>query len=154
LEVGQCLTEGQRCFFSDDKGHVYRYDVVGPSWSYVGQVRLDEANTPERYIWLFDVTSDGKKAYVSTSTSPQSSETTSLYEFNLESGKTLRLCAIADLDPALLDLHIHTGYNAWDGNGRFYFASFNGQPHQPVILTRVDPKRLKASLNEHVSLSP
>jgi hypothetical protein len=154
LEVGQCLTEGRRCFFSDDKGHVYRYDVVGPSWSYVGQIRLDEANTPERYIWLFDVTSDGKKAYVSTSTSPQSSVTTSLYEFNLESGKTLRLCAIADLDPALLHLHIHTGYNAWDSNGRFYFASFNGQPHQPVILTRVDPKRLKAALNEHVSLSP
>jgi hypothetical protein len=41
---------------------------------------------------------------------------------------------------------IHTGYDAWDPEGRFYFASFNGQPNQPVVLTRVDPTRLKAAL--------
>jgi hypothetical protein len=33
--------------------------------------------------------------------------------------------------------------------GRFYFASFNVQPNRPVVLTRVDPTRLKAALNKH-----
>src|SRR5262245_54401547 len=46
-------------------------------------------------------------------------------------------CAtLSELDPALHGLHVHTGYDAWDPEGRFYFASFNGQPDQRVILTR------------------
>ena len=97
---------------------------------------------------MFDVTSDGSKAYAATSTSPQPSDYTSLYEFDLKTGKTLRLCALSELDPALRDLHIHTGYDAWDPEGRFYFASFNGQPNQRVVLTRVDPVRLKVALSK------
>lgn len=145
LEVGQCLAEGKQCVFSDDKGHVYRFDDDGPSWSYLGQI---ETGQPVTYIWLFDVTAEGK-VYTATSTSPQPSDFTALYEFDLRSGKTERLCTLAELDPSLRDLHIHTGYAAWDPEGRFYFASFNGHPDQPVVLTRVDPTRLKAALNKH-----
>jgi hypothetical protein len=145
LEVGQCLAEGKQCVFSDDKGHVYRFDDDGPSWSYLGQIETGQPNT---YIWLFDVTAEGK-VYAATSTAPQPSDFTALYEFDLGNGKTERLCTLAELDPSLRDLHIHTGYAAWDPEGRFYFASFNGHPDQPVVLTRVDPTRLKAALNKH-----
>ena len=146
LEAGQCLAGKKQCFFSDDRGHVYRFDDDGPWWSYVGQIETDR-HAIRTYIWLFDVAPDGSKAYVATSTSPQPSDFTSLYEFDLRTGKTLRLCALSDLDPALRSLHIHTGYDAWDPQGRFYFASFNGEPDQRVILTRVDPSRLKAALS-------
>jgi hypothetical protein len=71
-----------------------------------------------------------------------------LYEFDLRTGRTQRLCTLSELDPALRDFHIHTGYDAWDPKGRFYFASFNGQPNQPVVLTRVDPTRLRAALRK------
>jgi hypothetical protein len=151
LEVGQCLADGTSCFFSDDSGHVYRYDDAGPTWSYLGQIKFTEPELPEKHIWMFDVAADGKTAYVSTSTSPPISETTSLYAFGLDDGKTRFLCTIGDLDPALRRMHVHTGYNAWDNKGRFYFASFNGEPHQPVILTRIDPERLQAALNKHGS---
>jgi hypothetical protein len=146
LEVGQCLVRGKQCFFSDDKGHVYRFDDDGPSWTYLGQI---ETNQPGAYIWLFHVTADLNKIYTATSTSPQRSDFTSLFEFDLRSGQTQRLCSLTELDPALRDLNIHTGYDAWDFEGRFYFASFNGQPDQPVVLTRVDPARLKAALNRN-----
>jgi hypothetical protein len=145
LEVGQCLVHGKLCFFSDDKGHVYRFDDDGPSWTYLGQI---ETNQQGAYIWLFHVTADLNKIYTATSTSPQRSDFTSLFEFDLRSGKSQRLCSLTGLDPALRDLNIHTGYDAWDFEGRFYFASFNGQPDQPVVLTRVDPARLKAALNK------
>jgi hypothetical protein len=152
LEVGQCQAQGKRCFFSDDRGHVYRFDDDGPSWSYLGQIETGrgqiEPGQPMTYIWLFDVTADASKVYAATSTSPQRSDFTSLNEFDLTTGTTRRLCALSELDPALRDLHIHTGYDAWDPEGRFYFASFNGQPNQPVVVTRVDPARLKAALSQ------
>jgi hypothetical protein len=147
LEVGQCLAKEKQCIFSDDKGHVYRFDYDGPSWSYLGQIAIGQQAT-STYIWLFDVTADASKVYTATSTSPEPSDLTSLYEFDLRTGKTQRLCTLAELDPSLRDLHVHTGYDAWDPEGRFYFASFNGQPNQPVILTRVDPTRLKAALSK------
>jgi hypothetical protein len=145
LEVGQCLAKGKQCVFSDDEGHVYRFDDDGPSWSYLGQIETGQQAT---YTWLFNVSSDGSKIYTANSTSPQPSNFTSLYEFDLKTGKTQKLCTVADLDPSLRDLHVHTGYDAWDPEGRFYFASFNGHPDQPVVLTRVDPARLKAALNK------
>jgi sugar lactone lactonase YvrE len=145
LEVGQCLAKEKQCFFSDDHGHVYRFDEHEPSWSYLGQIETGEQGLPT-FIWLFDVSSDGTKAYAGTSTSPEPSDFTSLYEFDLKSGQTRRLCSFAELDPAFRELHIHTGYDAWDPEGRFYFASFNG--HQPVVLARIDPARLKEALSK------
>ena len=57
-----------------------------------------------------------------------------------------RLCATAELDPALTHMHVHTGYGAWDAMGRFYFASFDGSPEHAVIVTRIDPPRLERAL--------
>ena len=143
LELGQCLAGGKQCVFSDDRGHVYRFDEAAHSWSYLGQIETGQEGAQ---IWLFAATADGKTAYVATSTSPKPSELTALYEFDFTTGKTQRLCALADLDPTLDHLHVHTGYNAWDDHGRFYFASFNGHPDRAVIITRIDPARLKAAL--------
>jgi sugar lactone lactonase YvrE len=140
LEVGQCLDKGKQCIFSDDKGHVYRFDDDGPSWSYLGQM---ETGQQGGYIWLFNVTAD--KIYSATSTSSEAGP--ALYEFDLKTGKTQWLCTMAELDPVLRNRNVHTGYNSWDSDGRFYFASFDWQPNQRVILTRVDPNALKAALN-------
>jgi hypothetical protein len=139
LEVGQCLAEVKQCIFSDDKGHVYRFEEAGPSWSYVGQI---ETGQQGGYVWLFNVLAD--KAYAATSTSPQAGP--SLYEFDLKAGKTQWLCTLAGLDPVLRDRNVHTGYDSWDDEGRFYFASFDWRSDQRVVLTRVDPKALKAAL--------
>jgi hypothetical protein len=49
-------------------------------------------------------------------------------------------------------LNVHTGYDAWDDQGRFAFASFASEEASDVVLTRVDPERLKAALsNTHVT---
>lgn len=147
LETGQCMDGGKRCVFGDDRGHVYRFDQDAHTWAYLGQVETGKkAGWGGVEFWLFAMNPDGKSAYVATSTSPRPSEDTSLYTFDFARGQTRRLCTMAELDPALEHLHVHTGYDAWDAQGRFYFASFDGSPEHGVIVTRIDPSRFEAAL--------
>ncbi len=147
LETGQCMEGGKRCLFGDDRGHVYRFDQDAHTWTYLGQVETGKkAGWDGVEFWLFAPSPDGKSVYVGTSTSPRPSEDTTLYKFDFASGRTRRLCTMAELDPALEHLHVHTGFNAWDASGRFYFASFDGSPEHGVIVTRIDPARFEAEL--------
>jgi hypothetical protein len=153
LETGQCMEGGKWCVFGDDRGHVYRFDQDAHTWTYLGQVETGKkAGWDGVEFWLFAVAPGGKSVYVATSTSPRPSEDTALYEFDLASGLTQRICALAELDPALAHSHVHTGYNAWDAQGRFYFASFGYPDDQSVLVTRIDPARLKTALARHAEV--
>jgi hypothetical protein len=143
LEIGQCTPDRKRCFFADDHGHVYRFDDSGPTWTYVGQAAVSSV---EVYLWAFDVSADGRSAYLIGSTRLEDASPSSLYEFDLTTGITRRLCGLADLDPNIAAFRFHTGYGAWDDTGGFYFASFTPGSGRNVIATRVDPVRLKAAL--------
>lgn len=133
LEVGQCQPDLSICYFSDDKGHVYKFDEERDSWSYLGQIDFDRS----KFLWLFQLSPDFTKVYVSTS-----GGTTSMLEFDLRNAKTKYLCSMGELDPILQKLNIHTGYDAWDLQGRFYFSSFSLSSNQNVVLVRVDPAAL------------
>ncbi|WP_267361651.1 MULTISPECIES: hypothetical protein [unclassified Methylobacterium] len=147
LETGQCMEGGLVCFFGDDRGHIYRFDQAWHTWTYLGQVDTGKVPGWNGFeFWLFAVAPDGKSVYVATSTSPRPSEDTALYEFDFGSGRTRRLCALAELDPALAHTHVHTGYDAWDTEGRFYFASFGYSGDSAVLVSRIDPARLKAAI--------
>lgn len=147
LETGQCMEGGKWCVFGDDRGHVYRFDQDAHTWTSLGQVETGKkAGWDGVEFWLFAVAPSGRSIYVATSTSPRPSDDTALYEFDLASGRTQRICALAELDPALAHSHVHTGYNAWDAQGRFYFASFGYSDNQSVLVTRIDPARLKTAL--------
>lgn len=143
LETGQCVENRAHCFFADDQGHVYRFDDAGPAWTYLGQMEVPKA---EIWVWMFQVSADGKTAYYATSSWMPEANPAGLYEFDLATGKSHRLCGLDQLDPALGPLFLHTGYDAWDRDGRFYFTSFTSETDQRVVLTRVDPARLKAAL--------
>lgn len=138
LEVGQWLRGRKNCIFSDDQGHIYRFVDEPPSWRYLGKATLPAGQLS---VWTFHVSADGKTAYLITSV-----KRSALYEFDLTAGCTKQLSVMADLGPAFAGLNIHTGYDAWDEAGRFYFTSFSTDPRQNVLLTRVDPVRLKAAL--------
>lgn len=153
LETGQCMEGGKWCVFGDDRGRIYRFDQDAHTWTDLGQIETGKkAGWGGVEFWLFAVAPDGRRVYVATSTSPKPSDDTALYEFDLASGRTRRICALADLDPALAHRHVHTGYNAWDAQGRFYFASFGYTGDRSVLVTRVDPARLKAALAQRSSV--
>jgi hypothetical protein len=142
LDNGGCTLDGKRCFLGDDAGHIYRFSDDGPSWSYIGQVAIAEGNP---WIWAMDVSADGRTAYVVTTSPVEDPRPSSLYEFDLGTGRTRRLCGLADLDAGLGTLEDHVG-QAWDRDGRFYFASFTPGSGRNVVVTRIDPERLKAAL--------
>jgi hypothetical protein len=139
LELGQCLLDQKVCFFSDDQGHIYRFADEPPSWSYLGKVELPAGPLS---VWAFHASADGSRAYLATSRRGKSA----LYEFDLTAGSTRKLGVLADLDPAFEGLDMNTGYDTWDTAGRFYFTSFSGDPKQNVLLTSIDPVRLKVAL--------
>jgi hypothetical protein len=144
LEVGQCLQDRKQCFFADVKGHIYRFDDNGPSWSYLGQIP-----TGQSHLFVFHVSADGRKAYVITSLARRGDGKGApdvVQEFDLSTGTVRQLCRLADLDPALAGLNLHTGYDAWDTEGGFYISSFSSNSDRNVIVTRIDPVRLKSAL--------
>ena len=153
IETGECLpeptAERKTCFLADNRSRIYRFDDTdeGPLWSYIGQA-VDGPDT----AWVFQVSGDGKKAYfVMSANAPTSTSDDALFEFDIESKKTTRLCAVDDIDPRLQGFDWHTGYDAWDNQGRFFFTSFPSR-HSPkyreenAIVTAIDPVRLKAAL--------
>lgn len=144
LEVGRCLPALRLCFAADDKGHLYRFSEEGPAWTYVGQIAMDR---PGSLLWMLQVASDGRKAYAAATSYASGAGPSSLYEVDLTTGASRRLCSLADLDPRLGQMNVHTGYDAWDNQGRFAFASFAGDGSSEVILTRVDPEKLKYALS-------
>lgn len=153
LETGQCLDGGRWCVFGDDRGHVYRFERDAHRWTSLGQIQTGKtAGWGGVEFWLFDVAPDGKSLYAGTSTSPRPSGDTALYSFDLASGQTQRICSFAELDPALANTHVHTGYDAWDAQGRFTFASFGYAGDHGVIVTRIDPARLKAALGRQAGM--
>jgi len=91
---------------------------------------------------MFQVSPDGRKAFAATTSYAEGAEPSFLYEFDLADGATRRICSLADLDPEMARRNIHTGYDAWDAEGRFYFASFAGASDVPVMITRIDPAKL------------
>ncbi len=146
IETGQCISGGAVCYLADDQSRIYRFTDRGPTWDYVGRVVADDETT-----WVFDVTADGRTAYVVTSPETPGS-VSALYEYDLVKKTSRRLCAIADIDRALEGYDRHTGYNAWDRQGRFYFVSFPSK-RSPLFgqanarVTAIDPVRLKAALH-------
>ena len=146
IETGQCISGGAVCYLADDQSRIYRFTNSGPSWAYVGR-----AVATNETVWVFHVAADGKRAYVITTQSTAPGSVPALYEYDLASRTSRRLCAITDIDPAFAGYDRHTGYNAWDDRGRFYFASFPSI-RSPLFgtvnvrVTAIDPVRLKAAL--------
>ncbi|GJD50857.1 hypothetical protein OPKNFCMD_3605 [Methylobacterium crusticola] len=143
LETGRCFPERRACVAADDEGHVYRFSEEGPAWTFLGPVARDR---PGARLWMFQVTADGRRAYAATTSYDPGAGPAALYEVDLATGASTRLCSLADLDPRLGRRTVHTGSDAWDDRGRFAFASFAADGSGDVLLTRVDPVRLKAAL--------
>ncbi|KQP95984.1 hypothetical protein [Methylobacterium sp. Leaf117] len=150
LEVGRCLPARGLCYAADDKGYLYRFTEAAAgtpeTWTALGRVTLDWTAS---FFWMFQVAPDGRTAYAAVTSYVPGTGPSSLYEVDLATGAATRLCSLADLDPRLERLNVHTGSDAWDDQGRFAFASFAGDGSSEVVLTRVDPVRLKAALARH-----
>lgn len=137
IEMGQWNADRTRCYLADDLGRVYRFDAGGPGWTHLGSLSHDG-----RWVWVMHLSPDGRSIYFVNSGAPKDA----LYEFEIATGLTRRLVDLEALHPDLAGRTRHTGYDAWDADGRFYFTSFPWPADTDLLLTRIDPARLKAAL--------
>lgn len=150
IETGQWTRDRQHCFVADDFGRFYRFDDAGPAWSSIGSLDHDG-----RWLWVTHLSADGHSIYAVNSGAAEDG----LYEFDIATGTTRRLCSLASLHPDLAERTRHTGYDAWDRDGRFFFTSFPWPADSDLLLTGVDPVRLKVALGllpelVHVGAAP
>jgi hypothetical protein len=141
IETGQWTRDRRQCFVADDFGRFYRFDDAGPSWSSLGALAHDG-----RWVWVMHLSPDGQSIYAVNSGASDHGGQDGLFEFDVATRMTRRLCALGDLDPELTARTRHTGYDAWDRDARFYFASFPWPADTNLLLTGVDPVRLKVGL--------
>lgn len=137
IEMGQWNKERTRCYLADDSGRVYRFDVEGPSWTHIGSLRQDG-----QWVWVMQLSADERSIYFVNSGAPKDG----LYEFDIATGGTRLLAFLSDLHPNLAGRTRHTGHDAWDSDGRFYFTSFPWPADTDLLLTRVDPAKVKDAL--------
>jgi len=137
IEMGQWNRDRTRCYLSDDAGRIYRFDDAGPAWTSLGKLEHDG-----QWVWVMQLSTDERSIYFVNSGAKEDG----LFEFDVASGRTRRLCSLASLHPDLVGRTRHTGHDAWDADGRFYFTSFPWPAETNLLLTRIDPVRLKASL--------
>jgi len=127
--------------FTDDQGGIYKFTYDPMTFQYLGKPKL---NNQHYTVWSFNVTADGRTAYIVTT----SREDGSMFEIDLSSCVATKLATISTLGDDFKRLGTHTGSNSWDNKGRFYFSSFSTDLSkiENVLITRVDPSRLKTAI--------
>jgi len=138
IECGQWNREHTKCYVSDDQGHIYCFDDNGPTWTYLG--RPDFSATYK--VWVIHVSPDGEKIYIG-----RCDNNNAIYEFDIASKTSRLLCTISECDDQAGSKAFITGYDAWDRNGNFYISAFSMNDGQNVILTRINPVKIKVAKN-------
>jgi hypothetical protein len=136
IETGQWTRDRKSFFMADDRMRIYRFDDEGPEWTFLGRAAYGGSET-----WVFHLSADGKTIYFVPSDPAEG-----LFEFDTETRQTRKLCNLGQLDDDVGAVSRHTGYDAWDREGSFYFTSFIRDGGQNVILTGVNPVHVKVAL--------
>jgi hypothetical protein len=134
IEMGQWNADRTRCYLADDLGRVYRFDEEGPGWLQLGALEHDGS-----WVWVMHLSPDERSIYFVNSGAKRDG----LYEFDLATGKSKRLALLDEMHPDLKGRTRHTGHDAWDEKGRFYFTSFPWPADTDLLLVRVDPSKFK-----------
>jgi hypothetical protein len=140
IDAARCFPEAGVCYLSDNVGHVYRFSEAGPDgpkWEYVGSIG-QQTTSEHGNSWVFQVRDGGDRAYLLTTKGK-------LFVMDLRTGRITSALDFFELEPSCKGLQLY-GFDAWDGNGRFYFAAF-GRPGAPfnARLVAIDPDRLVAA---------
>lgn len=139
IDAGQCFPSAGVCILCDNVGHIYRFNEVGPTWSYLGNIGQSD-QFKYGYVWVFHVRADRTRAYLISTNGD-------FFEFNLIAKTSRWIGNVKSVAPRLQQLKFLYGHNAWDKQGRFFFAAFSDQVKTGpnVLLTAIDPDRLKAT---------
>jgi hypothetical protein len=129
LEMGMWTRDRKLCYTEDNKGNTFKFDDGATTWTSLGRPFPNDPN------WIFEVSPNSKKIY---------SANKNIVEYDIATTKTTALCSVGDLDQTAGNQTWCIGYDSWDNNGNFYFASFSNFGIN-VLVTRFNPVQLKVA---------
>jgi hypothetical protein len=136
IEAGEWNRDHSKCYCTDDQGHLFCFTDNGASWSYLGRPGFDAGFK----VWTLEVSPDGEKLYVG-----RCDNTNAIFEFDIAAKTSRQICTIAEIDAQAGTTAFLTGYDSWDRNGNFYVADFSMNDGRNVIMTRINPVRIKVA---------
>ncbi len=144
IEVGQWDREHKILYVSDDQGHIYRFVDDSATWEYLGAPEFNNPNTDwsANKAWVFNLSADGEKIYIGTSDNGVGQN--EIWEFDINSRNSFKLCTISELDSTAGSEAFMTGYDTWDKNGTFYMSVFSMNDGDNVYLMGINPAVIKA----------
>jgi hypothetical protein len=143
IEVGQWDKEHQSLYVSDDQGNIYRFEDEGPSWTYLGRPNFyaGESGRNKNKTWVFNLSADEEKIYIGRSDNFDIAN--EIWEFDIASGDSYKLCSLRELDSRAGYKDFITGYDSWDNQGNFYMSAFAMFDRENVYMMGINPVRLK-----------
>jgi hypothetical protein len=135
-EIGMWNREHTKLYCCDDFGHLYCFDDSAQTWTYLGMP--DFAGTIK--VWSLQVAPNGKKLYVARCDNAHGYS-----EFDLQTKTCKPFFTVKELDDKSASFDFLTGYDTWDRDGNFFFAMHTMFDDQPVVLTRVNPVKVKVA---------
>jgi hypothetical protein len=130
FEMGMWTRDRKLCYVEDNKGNTFKFDDEAATWTSLGRPFPNDPN------WIFEVSPNSKKIYSGNNT---------IVEYDIASEKVGNtLCSVGDLDAQAAGQTWWIGYDSWDNNGNFYFASFSNFGIN-VLVTRFNPVRMKVA---------
>jgi hypothetical protein len=150
IQAGQWSADGRRCYLSDRVGSVYRYDRDEDSFAYLGQAGFGDAGDDDAFSSrMLQLSRDESTIYwVNDKYWGREYPGYVLCAFDVETGASTVIDQLDDLDgdAGRESFNYHSGYDAWDNQGRFVMVSFgNTGTNDNVAVTRIDPVRLKVA---------
>lgn len=149
IEVGQWNAAGNILYVSDDMGHIYRFsDQIGEAdvtWEYLGRPDFPagEALGKKNKVWVFQLDPNEKIIYLGRS--DNISQANEIWQFDIETGDSSILAVLPELDSEAGIESFIAGYDSWDNEGNFYFASFSMFDSQNVFLIGLNPDQIWSS---------
>jgi hypothetical protein len=136
IEVGQWNREHTKWYCTSDQGHLYCFDDATATWTFLGRPNFDAG--PK--VWSLWVSPDGEKLYIG-----RGEGGSVIVEFDLATKTAHDICSIGEVDAAAGGTNFMTGYDTWDRSGNIYVADFSMNDGRNVVLTRINPVKIKAA---------
>jgi hypothetical protein len=136
IEVGQWNRDHTKWYCSSDQGHLYCFTDATATWEFLGRPNFDIG--PK--VWSLWVSPDGEKLYVG-----RGEGGSVIVEYDLATKTARDLCSIPEVDASAGSTAFMTGYDSWDRNGNLYVADFSMNDGRNVILTRINPVKIKVA---------
>lgn len=144
IEVGQWNSAHDTLYVSDDMGHIYRFTDATMTWEYLGRPDFPAGETTSglNKVWVFQLDPGEETIYLGRS--DNFGRPNEIWEFDIDTGSSMILAELDDLDQLAGSEAFITGYDSWDNQGNFYISAFSMYDTENAYLIGLNPEQIRS----------